>query len=45
VSEVGVEAAKDVMSVAEYHRVRNHLEDKVVNVRRPAANFAKQILK
>ena len=44
-AQVGVEAAKDVMSVAEYHRVRNHLEDKVVNVRRPAAKFADQILK
>jgi iron(III) transport system substrate-binding protein len=43
-AQVGVEAAKDVMSVAEYHRVRNHLEDKVINVRRPAAKFAEQIL-
>jgi ABC-type Fe3+ transport system substrate-binding protein len=44
-AEFGIEAAKDVMSVAEYHRVRNHLEDKVINVRRPAARFADQILK
>jgi ABC-type Fe3+ transport system substrate-binding protein len=42
--EVGVEPAKDVLTLAEYHRVRNHLEDKVINVRRPAAKFAEQIL-
>jgi iron(III) transport system substrate-binding protein len=44
-AQIGVEAAKDVMSLEEYHRVRNHLEDKVINVRRPAAEFAKKILK
>ena len=44
-SQIGVLAAKDVMTVAEYHRVRNHLEDKVINVRRPAAEFADKILK
>ncbi len=44
-TQVGVEAAKDTMTLAEYHRVRNHLEDKVINVRRPAAKFAEQILK
>jgi len=31
--------------VEEYHRVRNHLEDKYTRVRRPAAKFAEQILK
>jgi ABC-type Fe3+ transport system substrate-binding protein len=40
----GVDAAKDVMTVADYHRLRNHLEDKVINVRRPAANFAEKVL-
>ena len=44
-AQIGVNAAKDVMSPEEYHRVRNHLEDEVVNVRRPAAEFAKKILK
>jgi len=43
-SQIGVDAAKDVMTVAEYHRLRNHLEDKVINVRRPAAEFAEKVL-
>jgi iron(III) transport system substrate-binding protein len=43
--EHGVRAAKDVLTVEEYHRVRNHLEDKYTRVRRPAAKFAEQILK
>jgi ABC-type Fe3+ transport system substrate-binding protein len=43
-SQVGVDAAKDVMTLEEYHRVRNHLEDKVINVRRPAAKFAEKVL-
>lgn len=41
----GVQAAKDVMTVEEYHRVRNHLEDKYTRVRLPSAQFAEQILK
>ena len=45
VKQVGVDAAKDVMTIADYHRVRNHLEDKVINVRRPAAKFAELILR
>jgi ABC-type Fe3+ transport system substrate-binding protein len=44
-SQVGVDAAKDVMTLTEYHRLRNHLEDKVINVRRPAAKFAEVVLK
>src|SRR6266545_2934343 len=44
-SQIGVDAAKDVMTLADYHRLRNHLEDKVINVRRPAAKFAEIILK
>jgi iron(III) transport system substrate-binding protein len=41
----GVQAAKDVLTVDEYHRVRNHLEDKYFKVRLPSAQFAEQILK
>ena len=43
--EFGVQAAKDVMTVEEYHKVRNHLEDKYTRVRLPAAKFAEQILR
>ncbi len=41
----GVEAAKDVLTVEQYHKVRNHLEDKYTKVRLPSAQFAEQILK
>jgi iron(III) transport system substrate-binding protein len=41
----GTRAAKDAMTVEEYHRLRNHLEDKYFSVRVPAAKFAEQILK
>ena len=43
--EYGVKAAKDVLTLEEYHRVRNHLEDKYPRVRVPAAKFAEQILR
>ena len=43
--EFGVKAAKDVLTVEEYHKVRNHLEDKYTQVRIPSAKFAEQILK
>ncbi len=43
--EHGVEAAKDSLTLAEYNRVRNHLEDKYTKVRAPAGKFAEQILK
>jgi ABC-type Fe3+ transport system substrate-binding protein len=43
--EHGVRAAKDVLTLEEYHRVRNHLEDKYTRVRLPAAKFAEQILR
>jgi iron(III) transport system substrate-binding protein len=43
--EIGVEPAKDVLTVPEYHRLRNHLEDKYTKVRVPAAKFAETILK
>lgn len=42
--DLGVEAAKDVLTLQEYHRVRNHLEDKYTKVRIPSANFAEAIL-
>jgi iron(III) transport system substrate-binding protein len=42
--EHGVRAAKDVMSVEQYHKVRNHLEDKYTKVRIPAAKFAEEVL-
>jgi len=45
IAETGREAAKDAMSVEEYHRLRNHLEDKYLSVRLPSAKFAEQILK
>lgn len=43
--EVGVQAAKDFLTLDEYYRVRNHLEDKCVRIREPAAKFAEKILK
>jgi ABC-type Fe3+ transport system substrate-binding protein len=43
--EIGVSAAKDTLTVAEYHRLRNHLEDKYSKVRVPAGKFAEKILK
>jgi iron(III) transport system substrate-binding protein len=43
--EIGVNAAKDALTLAEYHRLRNHLEDKYTKVRVPAGKFAGAILK
>jgi len=43
--EIGVDAAKDVLTIQEYHRLRNHLEDKYTKVRVPSAKFAETILK
>jgi iron(III) transport system substrate-binding protein len=42
---IGVTAAKDALSLQEYHRLRNHLEDKYTKVRVPAGKFAATILK
>jgi ABC-type Fe3+ transport system substrate-binding protein len=42
--ETGISAAKDALTVQEYHRVRNHLEDKYTKVRMPAGKFAETIL-
>jgi iron(III) transport system substrate-binding protein len=41
----GTRPAKDFLTLEEYHRVRNHLEDKVIKVRWPSAKFAEAILK
>jgi ABC-type Fe3+ transport system substrate-binding protein len=41
--KLGVEAAKDVLTLQEYHRVRNHLEDKYTKVRLPGGKFAETI--
>ena len=43
--DLGISAAKDALTVQEYHRVRNHLEDKYTNVRVPAGKFAETILR
>ena len=43
--EYGTQAAKDTLTLEEYNRVRNHLEDKYAKVRAPAGKFAEQILK
>jgi len=44
-NSLGVTAAKDVLSVQDYHRLRNHLEDKYTKVLVPAGRFAESILK
>jgi iron(III) transport system substrate-binding protein len=43
--EYGTQAAKDSLTLDDYNRLRNHLEDKYVKVRLPAAEFAEQVLK
>jgi iron(III) transport system substrate-binding protein len=40
----GREAAKDVMTVKEYDKLRNHLEDKCVGIRLPSQKLAETIL-
>lgn len=44
-AKLGINAAKDSLTVEQYHRVRNHLEDKYTKVRAPAGKFAEMILK
>ena len=41
----GVTAAKDSLTVQQYHKLRNHLEDKYKGVRIPSAKFAEEILR
>jgi ABC-type Fe3+ transport system substrate-binding protein len=43
--EIGVTAAKDALNLQDYHRLRNHLEDKYTTVRLPSGQFAATILK
>ena len=43
--DLGINAAKDAITVQEYHRIRNHLEDKYTKVRLPSGKFAESILK
>jgi iron(III) transport system substrate-binding protein len=43
--DLGVTAAKDALSLQDYHRLRNHLEDKYTKVRVPAGRFATTVLK
>jgi len=40
--EHGVRAAKDIMTVEQHHKLRNHLEDKYTRARWPAAKFAEE---
>ena len=42
--DFGVVAAKDALTVEQYHTLRNHLEDKYKGVRIPSAKFAEEIL-
>jgi iron(III) transport system substrate-binding protein len=42
--DIGVNAAKDALTIQDYHRLRNHLEDKYTRVRVPAGKFAETIL-
>jgi hypothetical protein len=37
--------AKDNMTVEQYHKAKNHLEDKYTRVQIPAGNFAEKIIK
>ncbi|MSP40225.1 MAG: hypothetical protein EXR70_17185 [Deltaproteobacteria bacterium] len=41
---LGINAVKDTITVQEYHRIRNHLEDKYTKVRLPSGKFAEKIL-
>jgi len=43
--DIGVNAAKDALTIQDYHRLRNHLEDKYTGVRVPAGKFAETILR
>jgi iron(III) transport system substrate-binding protein len=43
--EHGVRAAKDVLTLEQYHKLRNHLEDKYTKVRIPGAKFAEEVIK
>jgi hypothetical protein len=42
--EFGIRAAKDYITVDEFHQRENQSENKIKAVRRPAQEFAKKIL-
>ena len=42
--EFGIRAAKDSISIEEFHKYENQSENKLKSVRRPAQEFAKKIL-
>ena len=42
--ESGIRAAKDYISVDEFHKYENQSENRVKSVRRPAQEFARKIL-
>ena len=44
-NKIGINAVKDTITIEEYHRLRNHLEDKYLKVRLPSGKFAEMILK
>jgi ABC-type Fe3+ transport system substrate-binding protein len=43
--EKGVDPAKDTLTLEQFHRVQNFMEDRCANVREPASKFAETILK
>ena len=43
-AEIGVRAAKDSISIENFYKWQNALEEKDIAVRRPALEFARKIL-
>jgi len=43
--EKGVDPAKDTLTVEQFHKVQNFLEDRCIKIREPASKFAEAILK
>jgi iron(III) transport system substrate-binding protein len=44
-NEIGVRAAKDYISVEEFHKYENQSEDKILKIRRPAQEIADKLFK
>jgi hypothetical protein len=42
--EVGVTAAKDALTIEQYHKRENQSEDKINRLREPAAALARKLL-
>jgi len=42
---IGVYAAKDSLSVENYYKLQNHLEDAINQYRRPAMEIARQLIR